>query len=186
MKWGITVDVHMLHIKVYGTINLLPLIFRGFFMLFCLHLISSELFFFSFKNYILCLSKNKIKDRRIMSYDYTVNNMKLVALAISYWASIQNCLMFLSCDPFSVRFLIFFYFSSVMKIDEMFVEQSVNDGMIGCVFSERSTQKPIGFIVGVEVVSLECYVLDAADRRFRNYMIICHQMRSKNPSPSFP
>lgn len=94
--------------------------------------ISSELFFKI--TFFVCLSK---KDRRIMSYDYTVNNMKLVAFAISYWASIQNFLMFLASWSFfcqiSGLFLLLLVLL-VMKIDEMFVEQSVNEGLIGCVF----------------------------------------------------
>lgn len=152
MKWGNSVDVHMLHIKVYGTINLLPLIFWWIlFLPASLPNCFSKLLFF------VCLSK---KDRRIMSYDYTVNNMKLVAFAISYWASIQNFLMFLSSWSFfcqiSGLFLLLLILL-VMKIDEMFVEQSVNEGLIGCVFKtwKEHAKNSIVFILGQKVNFLE-------------------------------
>ena len=62
---------------------------------------------------------------------------------------IQNFLMFLSCDPFSVRFLLFRY-SGDENWWNVFVEQSVNDGLIGCVLWKEHA-KTITFIVGPKV-----------------------------------
>jgi hypothetical protein len=68
-------------------------------------------------NFFSTGEKNNNKKNKTMSYDYTVNNMKLVAFAISFifisavevffWAEFikQIFNVSISCDPFSVRFL---------------------------------------------------------------------------------